>query len=328
MRILVAEQHAVPVEFKLPTGLPPGKAPVIVGSCEQLGAWKLDGGKQMTRMEGDVWQSTVELPAGQAVEYKYVLVEDGNGQAEWQKGANRAVSVESGVSALRITDGWERNGQHDVEAQLAQEAEAEAEDGAEPRVVLELSVQQALNFGSRLCLVGSSAALGAWDVGAALEMIWEEGNVWRASIKACAGEALEYKYVVITDNGAGKPSSVQWQEGAANRVLQVPPNAARVTVHEAWRAGSEPEVSVQLAKAQPSSRADRLRTDEPLVAQTEQPMLPTDEIEIVTPSGQILSGMNVRELKDQLRELGLDPTGRKVTLVHRLSEHLSHGASS
>ena len=45
--------------------------------------------------------------------------------------------------------------------------------------------------------------------------------------------------------------------------------------------------------------------------------------DIVTPSGRLMRNMTVKELKAELKDLGLRTVGRKAELVVRLSEFLS-----
>jgi hypothetical protein len=95
-----------------------------------------------------------------------------------------------------------------------------------------------------------------------------------------------------------------------------------MAVQDAWEAGDvSVEHRVVEAMAPPPTKPAAVERE---TAVETAPMLEMEEIEIVTPSGQILSDMTVRELKDQLRDLGLCPTGRKVVLVGRLSEFLAH----
>lgn len=67
--------------FPAPCASPPlpqvnfGQSLALVGNAEQLGAWNLEHAPTMTWGEGDVWTSTLELPAGADVEYKFALVD-------------------------------------------------------------------------------------------------------------------------------------------------------------------------------------------------------------------------------------------------------------
>eukprot|EP01068_Selenidium_serpulae_P006762 Selendium_serpulae@DN4502_c0_g1_i1.p1 len=70
-------------------------------------------------------------------------------------------------------------------------------------------------FGQRVCVVGSDPALGAWDPGAALHMVWTDGNNWMATAKlgkSKKGRIVEYKYVAI------EPNNVEWETGANHKI--------------------------------------------------------------------------------------------------------------
>lgn len=52
-----------------------GQDVLIVGSHETLGAWQLDGAARCSWKEGDVWEASVDLPAGAELEYKFVVAD-------------------------------------------------------------------------------------------------------------------------------------------------------------------------------------------------------------------------------------------------------------
>ncbi len=52
--------------------VPFGHQLLIVGNCPELGGWKLSEAPLMSWSEGNVWRATLELPAGTALEYKFV----------------------------------------------------------------------------------------------------------------------------------------------------------------------------------------------------------------------------------------------------------------
>eukprot|EP00193_Tetraselmis_chui_P004912 CAMPEP_0177755780 /NCGR_PEP_ID=MMETSP0491_2-20121128/2753_1 /TAXON_ID=63592 /ORGANISM="Tetraselmis chuii, Strain PLY429" /LENGTH=375 /DNA_ID=CAMNT_0019271309 /DNA_START=213 /DNA_END=1340 /DNA_ORIENTATION=- len=328
------KRSAVPVEFHLPLKVPNGKAAFLVGSCEELGSWSPDDAKQMKRTAGDVWQSTVELPVGEEVEYKYVIVEvKGGSKGRWQKGDNLRVCAEDGGAQVVVTDSWMTNGgEHEVMAEplnevdttttvLAARDDEGASSTAETMVNVDFRIKREVAFGRKMYLVGSAPALGTWTLLGACKMNWSEGHVWNASIQVPPGGKVEYKYAIMKSSGYEKGESVKWQEGP-NNVLNVASDADWMAVQDAWEAGDvSVEHRVVEAMAPPPTKPAAVERE---TAVETAPMLEMEEIEIVTPSGQILSDMTVRELKDQLRDLGLCPTGRKVVLVGRLSEFLAH----
>eukprot|EP00882_Tetradesmus_deserticola_P003887 GHRQ01004111.1.p1 GENE.GHRQ01004111.1~~GHRQ01004111.1.p1 ORF type:complete len:251 (+),score=115.78 GHRQ01004111.1:188-940(+) len=60
-RILAA---GTPVRFNIRLKVDFGQALLVVGSCASLGAWNVDNAVRLTWQEGNVWESSVELPAG------------------------------------------------------------------------------------------------------------------------------------------------------------------------------------------------------------------------------------------------------------------------
>jgi len=76
----------------------------VVGSHASLGAWSPASGVALSSAAYPVWRSTVALPAGTTIEYKYVRV-GSDGSVTWESGANRVVTVPaSGV--LTLNDTW------------------------------------------------------------------------------------------------------------------------------------------------------------------------------------------------------------------------------
>jgi len=65
---------------------------VLVGDVPELGSWDPARGVELQGDDYPTWTASVLLPPGAAVEYKYVR-RSGDGQAEWELGHNRAVSV-------------------------------------------------------------------------------------------------------------------------------------------------------------------------------------------------------------------------------------------
>jgi len=70
------------------------------------GAWSLSQAADLTWAEGDNWHTTVDLPSGSLVEYKYVIL-DGSGQAAaWQAGSNSVLAVKHSEDELEVFDTW------------------------------------------------------------------------------------------------------------------------------------------------------------------------------------------------------------------------------
>lgn len=54
-----------------------------------------------------------------------------------------------------------------------------------------------INYGEHLRVVGSSEALGGWEVDKAPQMVWNEGHIWTATVDMPVGEQFEFKFVHI-----------------------------------------------------------------------------------------------------------------------------------
>ena len=81
-----------------------GQSIKVVGSNAALGSWNAAAGVALSSATYPVWRSTVALPAGTRVEYKYVRV-GSDGSVTWESGANRVVTIPaSGV--LTLNDTW------------------------------------------------------------------------------------------------------------------------------------------------------------------------------------------------------------------------------
>ncbi|KAF6262639.1 hypothetical protein COO60DRAFT_601225 [Scenedesmus sp. NREL 46B-D3] len=89
-RILAA---GTPVRFNIRLKVDFGQHLLVVGSCASLGAWNVDNAVRLTWQEGNVWESSVELPAGELVEYKYVIRNGDTSVDKWQPGDNLAMEV-------------------------------------------------------------------------------------------------------------------------------------------------------------------------------------------------------------------------------------------
>jgi alpha-amylase len=80
-----------------------GENVYLLGNRGELGNWSPTGGVALSSAAYPVWRGTVNLPAGTAVEYKYVKK---NGTAvTWESGANRTLNTGSACT-LTVDDTW------------------------------------------------------------------------------------------------------------------------------------------------------------------------------------------------------------------------------
>lgn len=71
----------------------------------------------------------------------------------------------------------------------------------------------------------SGGRAGDWKIERAVQMQWNEGDQWKATVKMQAGQVYQYKYAVVNSEG----HAVAWQKGN-NNVLAVKVDDADVNV--------------------------------------------------------------------------------------------------
>lgn len=76
----------------------------VVGDVPALGGWDPARAVPLSAATYPVWRATVSLPAGSAVQYKYVR-KDASGSVTWESGVNRTLTVPSG-GTLSVADTW------------------------------------------------------------------------------------------------------------------------------------------------------------------------------------------------------------------------------
>ena len=87
-------------------------------------------------------------------------------------------------------------------------------------VAVTFNSRKVTQFGQTVKIVGNTAALGNWDTGKAVALgasgYSASNPVWSGSVTLAAGQALQYKYIVVNQDG-----SVTW-EADPNRAYTVP----------------------------------------------------------------------------------------------------------
>jgi alpha-amylase len=81
----------------------------VVGDVPALASWSPANAVPLTWISGSGtlgnWRATVNLPASQAIQYKYIK-KDGAGNVTWESGANRTLTTGGGGSAQSTNDTW------------------------------------------------------------------------------------------------------------------------------------------------------------------------------------------------------------------------------
>jgi alpha-amylase len=81
----------------------------VVGSIPALATWSTGSAPPLTWISGTGtrgnWRTTLTLPVGTAVEYKYIK-KDGGGNVTWESGGNRMLTTGAGGTTQTVNDIW------------------------------------------------------------------------------------------------------------------------------------------------------------------------------------------------------------------------------
>lgn len=97
----------VTVAFTLAHRVEYGEHICLVGEVESLGSWNSESGIAMSWQEGDLWTAQCVLPAGQSVQYKYVIDKPDAQAVDWQACANLVLDLPDDSShKVYVYDDW------------------------------------------------------------------------------------------------------------------------------------------------------------------------------------------------------------------------------
>ena len=102
-----------------------GQNLAVVGDAEALGGWEVGRAPELHWGEGDVWSASVELPAGAAVNYKFIVVQGPGQPPLWEDCGNRTLAVDP--TAAQLSCVWGQPLATSWPALAAQQAAAAAE---------------------------------------------------------------------------------------------------------------------------------------------------------------------------------------------------------
>jgi alpha-amylase len=183
----------------------PAASPVyLVGSLPALGAWNTGSALPMTQ-SGATWRTTVNLPAGTALQYKYIE-KDAAGHVTWEADPNHGATTPSSGSAT-LADTWH---------------------GSVATVAVSYAVNATTWYGQNVFVVGSIPALGSWNTGNAVALSAAGYPVWTGTVTLPANTTFEYKYIKKDPDG-----TVEWESGA-NRSYTTGASG-QVTLNDTWR---------------------------------------------------------------------------------------------
>jgi len=196
-------------------GLRQGERLGCVGSTPELGAWKLENARELTRTgaDGKLW--TTALPVNKSeVLYKYVVITDP--EAETQ---NRTLTIPADAPASFTV--FDTLGEGEQARSLGMSDEHGSSTVSECR--FEISVGDSDDV-TEIQVIGSDPALGDWRVGNGVFMERQENSsLWVGSAELPVGRRIEYKYAVWRTGQRG---------GLQRRKLHIPADGSKIHVRD------------------------------------------------------------------------------------------------
>ncbi|MBW3129146.1 4-alpha-glucanotransferase [Hymenobacter profundi] len=199
------------LRFSIPYFTAWGQRLVVCGSEPSLGNWNLD---QALNLHFDpavgTWSQEITLPdtASGTVSYKYMLLNQQDGTQEWEWGPNRTIDYQQGqYQRVLLHDFWRAPAEPENELFTAAFTEAlmrrptpAPADAATEGVTGNTAVRFQLAAprvpsGCQVCVLGSDAALGAWDAKQALVLSDADYPTWHADVTLAQPDRIAlYKY--------------------------------------------------------------------------------------------------------------------------------------
>ncbi|KAF2709021.1 carbohydrate-binding module family 20 protein [Pleomassaria siparia CBS 279.74] len=96
---------AVSVTFSQNVTTGYGESVKVTGNTKQLGNWAVADAPLLSASKYPVWSTTVQLPAGKEVQYKFVKV-SGSGKVSWESDPNRAYKVPACQASASVASTW------------------------------------------------------------------------------------------------------------------------------------------------------------------------------------------------------------------------------
>ncbi len=278
------------IHFSLPYRTTYGQRLVLSGSLPALGHWDLAKALPLHYNEATTrWSAEVAVPAEAAsapISYKYVLLVEGGGVV-WEWGANRTLAAPANLlERLEVRDFWRAPAQDENELFTAAFTEALFRRPAHPPAAKAATAKvtkapkgkaaaadptaasapanvrfrlEAPRVASQhqVCVLGSDAALGAWDQGLPLVLSDAAYPAWQAGVALATPTAeLRYKYG-IWDPAARAVVQLEIGEDRVLPAADVAPGTLRMLDDEGFRYEAGPWRGAGVALPVFSLRSER-----------------------------------------------------------------------
>lgn len=208
------------------------------------------------------------------------------------------------------------------------------------------SIQQRVEFGKQIAVVGSTPSLGSWDPTAGLSLQWREGDTWQSeTMIETMDDDIEIKFVIKDEEKV-----LEWQPGGniTLNISESDPDASAISVEAKWTDGAAIIKKVPMSEtvqikdpvqvADAVKEASRLsgsfsnlegssKSHQSLRDHPDQPQRPTPN-DLMPLGNAQLERLTVPKLKALASQLGLPKDGKKADLVARLSLAMADKGSS
>ena len=199
------------LRFTLPFRTAWGQRLVVCGSLPSLGQWNLDQALSLHyHADSGLWTQEISVPDDQleTVAYKYVLLDERDGGKHWEWGPNRTLGpVTDQFTRVVLADFWRPPARPENELHTAAFTEALMRRPAPAAPAPQLPTETGglvvrfqlaaprVDSHHQLCVLGSDAALGAWDASKAILLSDADYPTWSAAVALTTPEQeTRYKY--------------------------------------------------------------------------------------------------------------------------------------
>jgi hypothetical protein len=171
------------------------------------------------------------LSSSQEAKPQAVQPEHAEEDATWDSDVlTRAVAAAEALASRLESTRKPRQARRVTRARSRSTPEEKAATPPPSDVPVTFAVRKHVPFGSRIAIVGSSAALGAWHVDRAVSMAWSPGDVWRSPpVMLSVNSAHAYKYVILEPN-----SAETWQPGPNQNLVVDRQDMPSIAVTDSW----------------------------------------------------------------------------------------------
>ncbi|KAE9618152.1 hypothetical protein Lal_00041908 [Lupinus albus] len=100
------ELKTIHVKFQLQKDCAFGEQFLLVGDDPMFGSWNPSNALPMTWSDGHVWTTHLNIPAGKAIQFKFIL-KGKTGDIIWQPGPDRILHTWEAMTRITVCEDWE-----------------------------------------------------------------------------------------------------------------------------------------------------------------------------------------------------------------------------